>query len=236
MTGPSWRDPWSVPAPLSGPEPTKPIRVALVLDPGGEGTAGQVQEGVRKARRALEHAGYAVDELEPPSIETAATTALDMIATDTRAMSDAMPFSLPADTMEFLSSLLEVAGGEQNGADEGSDRVGARTNELRVAGKRADQEASRAEREEECHPPLAPHGLRPPRPGSLAVPSIEPFESTILWSRTGRRRPMRPGRDRFKVGRDAGLEQRLEPVLEEQGESDNFRVEERARPRSRGQP
>ena len=39
LAGPSWRDPWSVPAPLRGPEPAKPIRVALVVDPAGQGTA-----------------------------------------------------------------------------------------------------------------------------------------------------------------------------------------------------
>lgn len=45
LAGPSWRDPWSVPAPLRGPEPAKPVRVALVVDPAGQGTATQVQEG-----------------------------------------------------------------------------------------------------------------------------------------------------------------------------------------------
>jgi amidase len=47
--GPTWRDPWTVPAPLRGPGPAKPVRVALVADPAGQGTAQQVQDGVRKA-------------------------------------------------------------------------------------------------------------------------------------------------------------------------------------------
>lgn len=71
LAGPSLRDPWSVPAPLRGPEPARPIRVALVVDPAGQGTAMQVQEGLRKAAAALEDAGYAVDEVEPPSIVAA---------------------------------------------------------------------------------------------------------------------------------------------------------------------
>ena len=54
LAGPSWRDPWSVPAPLRGPEPAKPVRVGLVVDPAGHGTANQVREGVRKAARVLE--------------------------------------------------------------------------------------------------------------------------------------------------------------------------------------
>jgi amidase len=45
LAGPSWRDPWSVPAPLRGPEPATPIRVALVVDPAGQGTSNQVQDG-----------------------------------------------------------------------------------------------------------------------------------------------------------------------------------------------
>ena len=110
MAGPTWRDPWSMPAPLRGAEPPKPVRVALVVDPAGQGAAGQVQEGVRKAASALEDAGYVVDELEPPSIEVAAKAALDMIVADTRATWGLMPFSMPADTTRFISSLLEVAG------------------------------------------------------------------------------------------------------------------------------
>jgi amidase len=49
MAGPSWRDPWTVPAPPHGPELPKPIRVAVVLDPAGQGIAKQVQEA--SARR-----------------------------------------------------------------------------------------------------------------------------------------------------------------------------------------
>lgn len=69
LAGPSWRDPWSVPAPLRGPALPPPIRVALVVDPAGQGTVKQVQDGVRKAACALEDAGYVVEEVEPPSIQ-----------------------------------------------------------------------------------------------------------------------------------------------------------------------
>jgi amidase len=111
MAGPSWRDPWSVPAPLRGPEPSKPVRVALVVDPAGHGTAKQVQEGVRKAARALEDAGYAVDEVEPPSIDVAAKTLLDMLNTpDMRAGWQMMSPLMPADTKRFISAFYEVAG------------------------------------------------------------------------------------------------------------------------------
>ena len=111
LAGPSWRDPWSVPAPLRGPEPARPIRVAIVVDPAGHGTAKQVQEGVRKAARALVDAGYAVDEVEPPSIDVAAKTLLDMLNTpDIRAGWQTMSQMMPADTVRFLSAFYEVAG------------------------------------------------------------------------------------------------------------------------------
>ena len=58
-----------------------PVRVAIVLDPAGEGTAKQCEDGVLKAAAALEDAGYAVDELEPPSIDVAATALLIMLST-----------------------------------------------------------------------------------------------------------------------------------------------------------
>jgi amidase len=110
MAGPSWRNPWTVPAPLRGPEPARPIRVALVADPAGQGTAQQVQEGVQTAGQALEAAGYAVDELEPPSIAAAATADLAML--NTAEIRTALPLVslLPADTQRFLTAFYEAAG------------------------------------------------------------------------------------------------------------------------------
>jgi amidase len=112
MAGPTWRDPWTVPAPLRGPEPAKPVRVALVVDPVGQGTAEQVQEGVRKAARALADAGYVVDEIEPPSIGEAAKALLVMLSTPgMRAVWQTFSPMLPADTRQFMSSFFEVASG-----------------------------------------------------------------------------------------------------------------------------
>lgn len=109
MAGPSWRDPWTVPAPLRGPEAARPVRVAIVTDPAGQGTAQQVQEGVQKAARALHDAGYAVEEAEPPSIDTAAKTWLDMTTAWIRPVLEIMSFPWGTDTDRFVSALLEVA-------------------------------------------------------------------------------------------------------------------------------
>ena len=101
-----------MPAPLRGPEPAKPTRVAIVLDPAGLGTAKQVQDGVRKAAHALDQAGYVVDEVEPPSIEAAAKALVVMYATPgIRAIwQQVMPPSLPTPTRRFMSEFFEAAG------------------------------------------------------------------------------------------------------------------------------
>ena len=112
IAGPTWRDPWTVPVPLYGPEPAKPTRVALVLDPAGQGTAKQVQDGVRKAAQALEDAGYVVDEVEPPAIDVAAKALAVMLSTPgIRAVwQQVMPPPLPAAVRQFLSAFFEAAG------------------------------------------------------------------------------------------------------------------------------
>lgn len=66
------RDPWWVPAPLEGPSPKRPIRVALSVDPAGTGVHPAVAEAVRRAGRILEAAGYAVEEADPPGFAEAA--------------------------------------------------------------------------------------------------------------------------------------------------------------------
>jgi amidase len=111
LAGPDWRDPWSTPAPLRGPEPAKPVRVAVVMDPCGQGTAQQVQNGLTKAATALSDSGYVVEEAEPPSIERAARTLLDMLNTpDIRAMGNIQSSLLPIDAQRFLTDFYEVAG------------------------------------------------------------------------------------------------------------------------------
>ncbi|HZV51036.1 MAG TPA: amidase [Candidatus Dormibacteraeota bacterium] len=108
LAGPTWRDPWSVPAPLLGPPPRRPIRVAVVLDPAGRGTARQVRDGVRKAAGALADAGYAVEEVEPPSIETAARCVLDML--DLQAGWNLFPLPVGDDAKRWLAVFFEVLG------------------------------------------------------------------------------------------------------------------------------
>jgi amidase len=111
VAGPTWRDPWTVPSPLRGPDVAGPVRVALVLDPGGHGTAEQVQSGVRKAGRALEDAGYAVDQLGPPGIDAAAHALLIMdSAPGVRAVwEQVLAATSPADLRRFVAAFFEAA-------------------------------------------------------------------------------------------------------------------------------
>jgi amidase len=111
VAGPTWRDPWTVPAPLRGGELVKPIRVAVVLDPAGHGTAAQVQDGIRKAADALEQAGYAVDELEPPSIDTVAKALVIMLSTPgMRTVWQRVSPLMPGPTRRFMSAFFDAAG------------------------------------------------------------------------------------------------------------------------------
>jgi amidase len=112
VAGPTWRDPWTVPAPLRGPEPAKPARVAMVLDPAGQGTAEHVQDGVRKAAHALEQAGYVVEEVEPSSIDAAAKALVIMYTTPgiRTVWQQVMRPSLPAATQRFMAAFFEAAG------------------------------------------------------------------------------------------------------------------------------
>jgi hypothetical protein len=85
--------------------------VALVLDPAGRGTAEQVRQGVRTAAAALDKAGYAVEEIEPPSIVAAAKTALDMFNSPELRMAWQLGSPhMSADTRRFPSAFYEVAG------------------------------------------------------------------------------------------------------------------------------
>jgi amidase len=112
LAGPTWRDPWTVPVPVRGPELTRPIRVAVVLDPGGHGTAPHVRDGVRKAAAALADGGYLVDEVEPPGIDAAANALLVMLSAPTvrTVFEQVMWPVMPAPTRRFIGAFFEAAG------------------------------------------------------------------------------------------------------------------------------
>jgi len=78
------RDPWWVPAPLQGPPPKRPIRIAFSTDPGGLGVNPHVAAAVKQAATWLAEAGYAIEEKEPPDFMEAVETWSTILGTETR--------------------------------------------------------------------------------------------------------------------------------------------------------
>lgn len=111
LAGADRRDPWSVPAPLAGAEVARPIRVALVSHPCGDGLSTQVADGLACAAAALADAGYEVEEVEPPSIDLAARTLLQMLSTpEVHVMWREAGALLPEETHRFLRDFYAAAG------------------------------------------------------------------------------------------------------------------------------
>ena len=69
LAGPDPRDPRVVPAPLFGPEPQKPIRVAVTADPGEPGGRARPCAGQwSRPRRSWREQGYEVESVDLPRI------------------------------------------------------------------------------------------------------------------------------------------------------------------------
>jgi amidase len=84
----------------------------VVLDPGGHGTAPQVQDGVRKAAAVLADAGYLIDEVEPSGIDAAANALLVMLSSPTLRIyfDQVMRPVMPASTRRFVADFFDAAG------------------------------------------------------------------------------------------------------------------------------
>lgn len=82
LSGPDPRDPRVVPAPVLGPEPDLPIRVAVCIDPGGHPVHDDVAAAVEKAASALRDAGYVIEYTGVPRLEEALEALGHMIMTE----------------------------------------------------------------------------------------------------------------------------------------------------------
>jgi amidase len=83
------RDPWWVPAPLVGPKPKRPIKVALAKLPDDMDVASSVRDALRQAADHLERSGYRVSEVEVPDISGVWQTWCDIIANETAMLQEA---------------------------------------------------------------------------------------------------------------------------------------------------
>ena len=78
------RDPLWTPAPLQGPTPDGPVRVAMTTGPAGLPCDPAVAAAVDWAAGALSDAGYAVDAVDPPAVERASSCWRDLLVAEGR--------------------------------------------------------------------------------------------------------------------------------------------------------
>jgi amidase len=83
------RDPWWVPAPLTGPKPKGPIKVALAKLPDDLDVDPSVRAALRQAADHLERGGYRVSEVEVPDINGVWHTWCDIITNETVTLQEA---------------------------------------------------------------------------------------------------------------------------------------------------
>ena len=83
------RDPWWVPAPLAGPKPKGPIKVALAKLPADLNVDPSVRAALRQAADHLERAGYRVSEVEVPDINGVWQTWCDIIVNEVAVLQEA---------------------------------------------------------------------------------------------------------------------------------------------------
>ena len=83
------RDPWWVPAPLAGPKPKGPVKVALAKLPDDMKVDPSVRAALRQAADHLERGGYRVSEVEVPDINGVWQTWCDIITNETVVLNEA---------------------------------------------------------------------------------------------------------------------------------------------------
>jgi amidase len=111
------RDPWWVPAPLTGPKPKGPIKVALARIPDDIDTDRDVISLLRKAADHLADAGYAVTEVEVPDLNKVWQLWCDLIMNEVRVLQQeqmlsttSVDFQNAFDGFIGLSTPLDQAG------------------------------------------------------------------------------------------------------------------------------
>ncbi|MGA2124287.1 MAG: amidase [Acidimicrobiales bacterium] len=98
-------DPQSLDVPLHGPPVSK--RVALVPEPDGGETDPEIAEGVRRAGRALEAAGYDVEEVDPPRVLDTYLAWTELMTTSLADIPVPLDMVLGPDALRFLELSTE---------------------------------------------------------------------------------------------------------------------------------
>ncbi len=111
------RDPWWVPAPLKGPAPKGPIKVALARLPDDMDVDPANRAALRQAADDLEKSGYRVKEVEVPDISGVWKTWCDIITTEVVVLQEAAMNAVTSDDfkkawngMKGKAEILDEAG------------------------------------------------------------------------------------------------------------------------------
>jgi amidase len=111
------RDPWWVPAPLAGPKPKGPIKVALAKLPADMDVDPSVRAALRTAADHLERSGYRVSEVEVPDINGVWHTWCDIITNETVTLQEAAmlkvaseDFHIAWNGIKAMADTLDLAG------------------------------------------------------------------------------------------------------------------------------
>ncbi|MEV6427171.1 amidase [Nocardia sp. NPDC051463] len=82
LAGADPQDPRAVPVPVDGAALAGPVRIGLVVDPGGHGVHPHVRAAVQTAAAVLRKAGYLVEEVETPALAEALEVYAGLISTE----------------------------------------------------------------------------------------------------------------------------------------------------------
>ncbi len=95
------RDPWWVPAPLEGPKPRGPIKVALAKIPSDMKVDVSVRAALTQAADDLQKSGYRVEEVEVPDISGVWRTWADVLTTEVVALQEAGMMAVTSDDFKI---------------------------------------------------------------------------------------------------------------------------------------
>jgi amidase len=105
MSAPDARDPWQAPGVTYAPPVASPVRVAMTL---WDGVDAEVTAGVRCAGAALEAAGYAVEETEPPRLDELRDLWVGLIVSEFRGAWPEIEPVVSRDATRFVELAFEV--------------------------------------------------------------------------------------------------------------------------------
>lgn len=105
------RDPWWVPAPLVGPKPKGPIKVALSKLPADMEVHPSVRAALRQAADHLERSGYRVSEVEVPDINGVWQTWCDIIVNEVAVLQEAAMMAVTSEHFHTAWTGIKVKAG-----------------------------------------------------------------------------------------------------------------------------